>query len=505
MIRRTYIDWDNGKLTILALGGRRGFSELKFQCMETEGSPNPVMAEEQGEQLKTILRDLGGPGQKSLVCLGRDRLIARQLTIPRVGVDEEPSLVKFQVLRDLNEAPEEIRLDYLPFDVPEGSDRRVLALMIRVELFNAWKTILGGAQAKMGSLCPRLAGLGGLIGDLGPQKEPVALVAHGGNWAELGVFINGQNIFSRSLNPQTNLIQEVKRSLSLFAAQNEALAPKSIFLLASPQWKGDADLAQATNLPLQRLSPFDGILGARPLTPAEEEHTASLGVLMGLARLEEKGGVPSPDFANPRQPPPPSQLGKQRVLLYSLVGLVALVIGAYYLWGVKNRTFEDLDLLTRKRDDLKKDLDAAKLTAKRVQALADWDDVVWLDEFYDLTHRIPNTKELQLTEIMARPRPSKDKESEFRSQLVVKGELPGGPDKVAGLRSLVEEIRKDPNYKIEKQLMGKNGSEFTLEIDVKRRIPDEYKREIKPPAKEKAKAAEPTSTKEAPKAGGEQQ
>jgi len=504
MTRKLYIDWDNGKLTILALGGRRGFSEVKFLCIDTEGSPNPVMAEEQGEQLRSFLKDVAPSGVKTSITLGRDRLIARQLTIPRVDIAEEPSLVKFQVMRDLNESPDEIRLDYLPFDPPGSSDRRILGLLIRMELYNAWKTILQGAQCKLASMSPRLAGLGGLIADLGPPKESVALVAIGSNWAELGIFIDGHNLFSRSLNPNPALVQEIKRSLGLFSAQNDSLAPKSIFLLASPEWKGDADLASATNLPLQRLQPFDGILGTRPIAAREEEFIASLGVLTGLARLEEKGGKPSPDFANPRQPPPPSQLGKQRVLLYAAVGLLTFIVGGYFLMGVKNRASETVDDLIRTKDDLKNKIEIAKNNGKRIQALADWDDVVWLDELYDMTHRNPNTKDLQLTEFTARPRSNRDKESEFRSQLIIKGTLPGGPEKNEGFKALVEQIRSEPTYKIEKQSFEKGGSDFTLEIDVKRRIPEEYKRVIKAPAKEKTREKENNAGKsaEAPVSGG---
>ncbi len=496
MTRKLYLDWDNGKLTILALGGRRGFSEIQFLCIDTEGSPNPVMAEEQGEQLRSFLKELAPPGCKTAVCLGRDRLIARQLTIPKADPAEEPALVRFQVLRELNESPDEIRLDYLPFDPPGGSDRRVLALMVRVELFNAWKTILQEAQTKLVSLCPRLSGLGGLIADLGPAKAPVALLAIGSNWAELGVFIDGLNIFSRSLNPNANLSQEVKRSLALFAAQNENLAPKSLFILAPPLWKGDADLAAATNLPLQRIQPFDGILGTRPLADREGEFTASLGVLIGLARLEEKGKKPSPDFANPRQPPPPSQLGKQRAMLYAAVGAAVFLVVGYFLFGVKNATYNEMKDLEAKKEDLKKQLELAKNESKRVQALAEWDDVVWLDEMYDLAQRVRNSKDLQWTEFEGKPRQNRDKDSEFRSQLKLKVNLPGGADKREGYNAFVEEIRKDEGkiYKTEKQTTDKGGDSVTLEIDVRRRRPDEYKRTIKPPVKEKAKEAEPAGT-----------
>lgn len=486
MSRKVYIDWDNGRLSILGLTARKGLVGCKVLTIETEGSPNPVMAEEQAEQLKAFLKDFAVPGARLVVSLPRDRLIARQITIPRVGPAEEPAMVRFQVMRDLNESPDEVKLDYATADLAGAADRRVLALLLRVELFNTWKTIATGAQLKLGGLNPRLAGLVGLMVDLGPVDEPVAVVAVGGSWAELVVLLNGKPLFSRSLNPASGLVQEIRRSLALYGSQNPDTAPKSLFLLAPPHWDQDADLASATKLPLQRILPFDGILDAPSLPSNSGEFVASLGVLSGLARVEEKGQKNSPDFLNPKQPPPPSQLGQQRVAVYALVGLLAFLVGGWFLWGIRSRTTDELNALIKRRDSLKKEFEDSKLGAKRYQALGAWDDVVWLDEIYDISHRIPNTKDLQLTEITASPRRNPEKETDFRSHLTIKGTLPGGADKREALKSLLDELRKDGVYKIEKE--EQKGTDFTLEIDVKRRPPVDYNRKLIPAGKPEAKS-----------------
>ena len=490
MIRKVYIDWDNGRLSVLGLTARKGLAGCKVLTIETEGSPNPVMAEEQAEQLKAFLKDFAAPGARLVVSLPRDRLIARQLTIPRVGPAEEPGMVRFQVMRDLNESPDEVKLDYETADLPGAADRRVLALLLRIELFNTWKTIATGSQLKLGGLNPRLAGLVGLMSDLGPVDEPVAVVAVGGAWSELVVLLNGKPLFSRSLNPASGLVQEIRRSLSLYGSQNPETAPKSLFLLAPPKWDQDADLASATKLPLQRILPFDGVLDAPSLPTNSGEYVAALGVLSGLARVEEKGQKNRPDFLNPKQPPPPSQMEQQRVAIYAFVGFLAFLVVGWFLWGVKSRTMDELDTLTRRRDSLKKEFEDSKVSAKRYQALGAWDDVVWLDEIYDISHRIPNTKDLQLTEISASPRRNPEKETDFRSHLTIKGTLPGGPEKREALKSLLDELRKDGVYKIEKE--EQKGSDFTLEIDVKRRPPNDYNRKLVPAAKPELKTSSST-------------
>lgn len=499
MIRKVYIDWDNGRLSVLGLTARKGLAGCKVLTIETEGSPNPVMAEEQAEQLKAFLKDFAAAGARLVVSLPRDRLIARQLTIPRVGPAEEPGMVRFQVMRDLNESPDEVKLDYETADLPGAADRRVLALLLRIELFNTWKTIATGSQLKLGGLNPRLAGLVGLMSDLGPVDEPVAVVAVGGAWSELVVLLNGKPLFSRSLNPASGLVQEIRRSLSLYGSQNPETAPKSLFLLAPPKWDQDADLASATKLPLQRILPFDGVLDAPSLPTNSGEYVAALGVLSGLARVEEKGQKNRPDFLNPKQPPPPSQMEQQRVAIYAFVGFLAFLVVGWFLWGVKSRTMDELDTLTRRRDSLKKEFEDSKVSAKRYQALGAWDDVVWLDEIYDISHRIPNTKDLQLTEISASPRRNPEKETDFRSHLTIKGTLPGGPEKREALKSLLDELRKDGVYKIEKE--EQKGSDFTLEIDVKRRPPNDYNRKLVPAAKPELKTSSATKGPMDPEAG----
>jgi nitrogen fixation-related uncharacterized protein len=287
--------------------------------------------------------------------------------------------------------------------------------------------------------------------------------------------------------------------LSLYGSQNPETAPKSLFLLAPPKWDQDADLASATKLPLQRILPFDGVLDAPSLPTNSGEYVAALGVLSGLARVEEKGQKNRPDFLNPKQPPPPSQMEQQRVAIYAFVGFLAFLVVGWFLWGVKSRTMDELDTLTRRRDSLKKEFEDSKVSAKRYQALGAWDDVVWLDEIYDISHRIPNTKDLQLTEISASPRRNPEKETDFRSHLTIKGTLPGGPEKREALKSLLDELRKDGVYKIEKE--EQKGSDFTLEIDVKRRPPNDYNRKLVPAAKPELKTSSATKGPMDPEAG----
>ena len=54
---------------------------------------------------------------------------------------------------------------------------------------------------------------------------------------------------------------------------------------------------------------------------------------------------------------------------------------------------------------------AFRKDGKLTKALDDWDNVVWLDELYDLTDRIPDVNALRITQISTEPmtRTAKDR------------------------------------------------------------------------------------------------
>jgi hypothetical protein len=135
---------------------------------------------------------------------------------------------------------------------------------------------------------------------------------------------------------------------------------------------------------------------------------------------------------------------------------------------------------------------------KRLKSIDEWDSVVWLDEFYDLTDRIPDVNALRITTLKGDPIKRNTKSpSPFAVRLTVEGELLD-PQKgrapldefVAGFNKKSEAAKgkgkpaldKTDNqegvyYTLEAPPVLK-GSKFSFTVLIKRRAPKDYTRDL---------------------------
>src|SRR5205085_7959007 len=101
-------------------------------------SPNPAEAEALGKLLRERLKQAGIAPAPVLACLGRDRVIVKEVRYPAVAAREEPALVRFQAVKELSNQAEEVVIDYMPLDGGEaGSEKRALVFIVRCELLVA--------------------------------------------------------------------------------------------------------------------------------------------------------------------------------------------------------------------------------------------------------------------------------------------------------------------------------------------------------------------------------
>src|SRR5207248_11732675 len=109
-----------------------------------------------GERLRDRLRAAGVAPAPVLVSVGRGRVILKELRYPAVPPADEPSVVRFQALKELSDAPDDLVLDYTPLSngAAEG-ERRSTAVVIRKELFAAIQQMCAAANLRLVAVTPR--------------------------------------------------------------------------------------------------------------------------------------------------------------------------------------------------------------------------------------------------------------------------------------------------------------------------------------------------------------
>jgi Tfp pilus assembly PilM family ATPase len=400
------LDWDNNQLHVVAATtGRGGVHIEKAVVLQDDFSPKLARAEAVGQRLREALKAAGMTAQTAVACVGRDRVILKEVRYPQVPPAEEPALIRFQAMKEMTESADSLVIDYTAKGNAAGGERVAFAFGIRRDVPAYLQAVCKAAGIRLLALTPRGFGAAACLkragGAAAAEPGAVAVVTVVGAAADFSV-VHGDNLtFTRSLNANGNLLGEVRRNLAVCSGQNHGNAVHAVVCAGGAEQDGLRDqLRQALTVPVHALNPFAKDAGAAP-AGASGGFTAAVGLADAWARK----AVPV-NFLKPKEPVAAADPNRKRNLKIAVAVAVGLVLVVFACNRVLAARANELDDLRKEEERLEAQFKGLGPDAKHIQGLREWTAaaVSWLDEVYEVTARFPTRDGFLLTELRAIPR-----------------------------------------------------------------------------------------------------
>jgi Tfp pilus assembly PilM family ATPase/Tfp pilus assembly protein PilN len=465
------LEWNGTEARLVVAASRGGRVEIEqaFAVALEPRQPGGDQAEvDVGGRIAAAMAAHRAGRPDTLVAVGRSRVELRQLALPPTPEDELPDIVRFQAMREFNEFDEDWLLDFIPIDAVEEGHQSVLAAAIGPELVTRVRQTCETAGLKLQRLILRPCATASLLARAqaaGPARL-ILLVDLCPHEAELTVMMGGKVIFLRSArlsgdplqegDHRQSLLSEIRRTMA--AAQNRLGGQRieSIVLCGRGQ-EHDAlagAIQEALATPTELFDPFAGLRLSRELHRALPDHPGRFAALLGMVTAELEEGVHAIDFLHPRRRAEPPSRHKK----YVLIGLaVALAVALFFGYGWLQRRWLNykINQLLAESKQLDEEVANAENAKKAVAEIEKWaaTDVVWLDEFYELSEKFPPAKDAMLTKLTVLPYAGGREHT------------PGGEMQLEGLvrdhstiETIEQALRDEPHRRVEGKDSGADGS-----------------------------------------------
>lgn len=411
------LDWENHQLCGLEGQISAGSVRVKncFQLKWPDDIDPAEQPEQAGEWLGGELRRLGISSTQVLVSLPREDAVVRQLELPAAPNEELPDLVRFQAATKSSSPLDQLLLDFLPLpvrDVEGGRD--VLMATISTAMADRMQKLTTAAGLELKSIGISSVATVEFIARLEKRRgddpgETSLLIARHEQRVELSIVRDRHLLFSHStllagdgtLGHDQSILAEISRSLVAMERLHPGIRIARTWVVGTEE--ENQSLCEAIR---DRLS--SRVQTADPLTDSDAEYSggeipgsrALYAGPVGMLLSQAGQTVESIDFLNPRKPPVPVQLWKERakyigaaVVLIAVVGIGGLVFhvrGLDQQIGIKREQEQRMSLQVKNDQPL---VDSAAVIDEWVAG-----NVNWLDQMQKGNRALPGTDRIYLTE-----------------------------------------------------------------------------------------------------------
>lgn len=412
MAQTLVIEWDRDRL--LAASGATSGSSVKIAAAATIDRSGNLLAAEIGERLAEGLKSAGITAEEATVVFPRDLVSFHRVTLPNLGDDMIPDMVRMQASTRLTVPVESVCLDFVPLPIAPGAEtREVLLVTLPQQYVSQVREALAVCSITLSSV--RISSFGiaasvvhaGLLSKQSGSNSVEAIVSLGSDSIET-IFMDGNSVaFSHSGASWSSLDgveqavrAEVSRARMAAAEDMGSYTVSRVTLIGSDEVTSavpDTISKRLNDAEVVRVDP-DGKL----LTGLFNGISASdMLAIAGAIANTTAGSVQNVDLVNPRKAPEKKDYGRLKKILIG--GTIALVVIGGWKWrdgkvsGYESQTAKLQGDILDMRDRFK--------MSKNDLALADnlkaWQerDLSWLDEMKKLRELMGSTERVFIKEL----------------------------------------------------------------------------------------------------------
>ncbi len=490
------LEWDGRSLRVVeATVSKKGASLEKVVSLLIPADVDLGDASAMGQWIRRALDEQGITAKLAVVDVPRNQAILTTLNLPTVVARELPSMVEFQIAKELPFPVSEAVVDFaVPHNVTEKT-APVLVAAVRNEVLEHLKAVVTSAGLKVERVGLRpfasKTAVCRLLGETMPER--VLFVDVGPTLTEIDVITADSVPFSRAADvlvpgdageprtiklgptgqpPETtgdaltlplfsveavveSLVLEVTRSVEAYRARERGQRISHAIIA------GSMGIEEALQEALQNRFDFtvEVYNPASTFGWSAEEGASACGFasVFGLVLSHDADPSQHFDFLHPKKPVTQTEVRLRKAP--RLVGWAAAIIVTLMLgyWTTIRDDLATKAKLQKDIDELLADREEKEQFIKLVKQVKDFDDqqVRWLDEFGALVMQLPSNQEFVLNELRME---AADRKILADARFPEKGELGWElPHELKHkLESSIRPGATKPHYEVDLQLRGEN-------------------------------------------------
>ena len=392
------IEW--GRDRLLAALGSAESSSVKIQsAVSIDRQGGELLPSELGEKLAAGLKSVGVTANEAIVVFERNLVTFSRITLPNIGDDEIPEMVKMQAATRLTVPVESVYMDFAPLPIPAGSETRdVLLVTVPRQYINQVKEALDVCAIELKGVRVSSFGIAasvvhsGLMQKNADSRAVETIIALGSDSIEM-IFMSGHNVaFSHSGASWTSIeaIEQAVRSeisRARMAAEGDmgSYVVRRLTLIGSPDVTAavpDSITKRLNDADVARVDPQNALLSGSFTGISATDLLAIAGVVANV----QTPSVTSVDLVNPRRTPEKSDYSRVKKLLLAGVAVLALVGGWKWREAKVTAIQKEVAAVSGEVEDMEGAYKLASNELKLAANLASWSDrdISWLDEMQKL-------------------------------------------------------------------------------------------------------------------------